>query len=244
MTRRTYVLPMLGLLVPSIASATGICEDTGTTYGTPTQFAEATNTFAVPATLTWCEETQDGGTIDELRGTIAYTELRDVNDDVVAVLSEAQGQDLVRLQSKVSNVEEVPTGKLGAELARRGYVALVAKSPSKAACRVRATWKKAPKGEKVDGFPAERMFFEVRAGKKSVQTKEIGLSAKERHAAGVVVAHFYTTKKAVALLTLLPTCAGPPPGYFGPDDGGSCYNVDTIKASMIDGSKGALARCF
>lgn len=243
MARSTYLLSLVGVLLPSVAAATGICENTGTTYGKPTLFAEATETFAVPATLAWCDEKDNGGSIEEVRGTIAYVELRDVNNNAVGLISSAKGKDAKRLEDSVGEFDKVVAGKLDAELKKRGYVAINAKSPAKAACRAQATFKKAPK-DTVNGFPAERMYIEVRAGKKSMLRKELGLSAQQRQESGVVLAHFYTTKKAVALFTLLPTCSGPPPGYFGPDDVGDCYEDDTITTSLIDGSKGDLARCF
>jgi hypothetical protein len=243
MARSTYLLPLLGVLLPSVASATGICENTGTTYGKPTMFAEATETFAIPATLAWCDEKEVGFGIEEERGTISYVELRDVSDKVVGVISSATGKNAKRLEEKVGTFTKVGAGKLDAELKKRGFVRLNAKSPAKQACRAQATFQKARK-DKVNGFPAERMFLEVRAGTQRMLRNELGLSAAARHDKGVVIAHFYTTKKAVALFTLVPACGGPPPGYFGPDDAGDCYAIDDIKTSVIDASTGDLARCF
>jgi hypothetical protein len=36
------------------------------------------------------------------------------------------------------------------------------------------------------------------------------------------------------VFAIVPACGGPPPGYFGPDDGGACYHVDTSRALLVD----------
>jgi hypothetical protein len=50
---------------------------------------------------------------------------------------------------------------------------------------------------------------------------------------------------SVAVFAIVPSCAGPPPGYFGPDDGGECYRVNTPVAMLFDvKTLPSLAACF
>ncbi|HWO17306.1 MAG TPA: hypothetical protein VNO30_00965 [Kofleriaceae bacterium] len=49
----------------------------------------------------------------------------------------------------------------------------------------------------------------------------------------------------IAVWLRQPGCAGPPPGYFGPNDPGTCYPDDKIEVPILDAKKlPALASCF
>ena len=237
------VLGLLLLMLPAAGYATGICEDTGTTYGAPTLFSEALEAFAVPATLAWCEERQDEGSIDEVRGTIAYTELRDVRGNVLGALSAVTGDDAKRLEEVVGVFEAVPAAQLATALAAHGFAPIVARGPTKNRCTIKGAWKATP-GQQDNGFPAAELAVEVRAGKRRLLRREVGVVAEARRGDEVVVAHVRATQRKIALFTLRPTCSGPPPGYFGPDDGGSCYQIDDVQVTLLDASAGPLARCF
>ena len=244
MVRAALCLPLFALLIPWAAHATGVCEGTGTRYQAPTLFAESSELFAVPATASWCEERQNEGSIEEVRGTVTYTELRDVRGRVVTSLSEATGKDRIELAKIVGSAEWLAPGMTATWLKDKGFAPIQATGPvARENCAVHATWKAAPK-EQINGFPAARLGVELRAGKKVVHRLQLGLAAETRKGSERVVAHFFKTKRMVALFTLLPTCEGPPPGYFGPDDPGSCYDVDVLGMWVVDAGKGDLARCF
>jgi len=238
------LLGLVAVLVPAAAHASGVCENTGTTYGVPTLFAEATEAFAVPATLAWCEERDRGGVLDEVRGTIAFTELRDVHGKVLGVLSAARGKDAKRLEAAVGAFDKVATGKLASTLKARGYARIVPQGRTRAArCTVRAAWT-STRGTYHDGFPAGLLAVEVWAGKQRALRYEVGPAAEARRGDEKIVAHFLARRGAIALFVRRPTCAGPPPGYFGPDDPGDCYAVDEVSTTLLDAKTGDLARCF
>jgi hypothetical protein len=60
-----------------------------------------------------------------------------------------------------------------------------------------------------------------------------------------VRAQWLPKRSAVAVWAIIPSCSGPPPGYFGPDDAGDCYEVDSVALTMVEvASTPALAACF
>ena len=70
---------------------------------------------------------------------------------------------------------------------------------------------------------------------KQIKRVSLGPIAQRRKADVVSVAHVDGAKLVV--WTLVPTCAGPPPGYFGADDGGDCYPVDTPVIRVLDAKR-------
>jgi hypothetical protein len=205
---------LLLVMLAATAHATGPCENTERHYGKPIAFSETDQAFAVPGVQPWCDVVEDGDTYDEKRGEIRFTELRDVKNNVLAVLTESK--------DKHSELEHVASVK--AELAKRGYKPLVAGK-----CTVSAAFDKA---QDLDGWPARALTLVVKAGKTLVTRVPLTRVAKQR--AGDVVNVRHVTRKQLVVWTLVPTCAGPPPGYFGPDDGGECYPVDMPVVSVVD----------
>jgi hypothetical protein len=242
---RALVLIAVATLVTALASrsahAIGLCEDTPRRYQPPRLFSEATKTFAISATLAWCEEHE----MDEVRGQIAFVELRDLDGKAVGFLSSARGQDAKRLTDVVGTFEAIPAKRLAQTLKQRGYVPLVASSiGASARCTVRAVWTKAP-GEDVNGFPASKLALEVRAGTKRLIHRDVGLAARQRQGAEALRAHFLPKRAGVAVWINLPGCEGPPPGRFGPDDAGSCYELNEPRVMFLDAAKEPeLAACF
>ena len=45
--------------------------------------------------------------------------------------------------------------------------------------------------------------------------------------------HWLAADRSVVVFSLVPTCAGPPPGYFGAGDAGLCYRIDTPDVRVI-----------
>jgi hypothetical protein len=228
-------------LAPRTAEAIGRCENTPRAYEPPTLFSEQEQAFAVPATQAWCEERDE---MNEDRGEIAFVELRDVDGDVVGILSSARGKDARRLEDLVGGFEPVAAGKLDGVLKARGFAPLAATTSGKTRCEVRTDTSPAPK-ETVNGFPAARVFVDVHGGGKRLARIDAGLAAQQRQYELVALGHAMVKRPVIAVWVRRPSCSGPPPGYFGPDDGGSCYSVDEIQVLRFDAGKlPALAPCF
>jgi hypothetical protein len=226
---------------PRTAEATGLCENTARTYEPPRLFSEPEQAFAVSATQAWCEETAE---MNEVRGEIKLVELRDLAGDVIGVLSEARGKDAQRLTQRVGAFEAVAAGKLDGVLAARGFAPLAAITRGPARCEVRAAASPAPK-ETVNGFPATQVFVDVLGGGKRLARIDAGLAAKQRRGELVALGHAMAKRPVIAVWVRRPSCSGPPPGYFGPDDAGNCYPDDEIQVLLFDATKTpALAPCF
>lgn len=240
---RTLVLVLFAMtmLGSRTAEAIGPCENTPLVYEPPLMFSEKEQAFAIPATQYWCEESTVG---NEVRGDLKFVELRDVNDIVIGRLSIAHGQVAKRLEQAVGAFEAVPAGKLAATLKARGYAPLAATGRGKARCAVRTATTAAPK-ETVNGFPAERGHVEVVSGGKLLVRLDDDLTAEQRHDDFIVRAHFLAQRAAIAVWVQRPSCAGPPPGYWGPDSLGDCYPINNAEVLVLEVAKlPALAACF
>jgi hypothetical protein len=211
------------LALASPAYATGFCENTPRHVGPPKFVHEADGVFALPFTQDWCDE-KDGV---EKRGVVSGVELRDATG-VKAVLATAGA--VKRLEAMGETVDTVKS--IDAELKARGFRPLVKKT---AACTVRTAWQN--EKDPSNGWPAGKLGVDVVAGKQKVASVEIGIAARKRRGDVVIAAHF--AKPKVLVFARLPTCSGPPPGYFGPDDGGDCYTEDEPVIRVLDA-----AACF
>jgi hypothetical protein len=222
---RWIVLAVLAIAMP--AGATGICENTEARYDPPELFDETTQSFAIQVSQPWCEVVE-GGSLGETRGTVSFVELRDVHDKVLGILSTATGQDAVRLQAAVGAFEAVPLGKLHATLVARGYAPLVTKGSR---CTLATAW---TEGDTIGGWRGATLQLDVEhAGKRILRTK-LGAGSAARRGDQVLRSHVLAKQSAIAVLAIVPSCAGPPPGYFGADDPGECYRVDTPVAMLVD----------
>jgi len=203
---------LLLLLLPSVAHATGPCEDNPVRFDPPSQYSAKEHAFASPGVAAWCEvDAQD----QERRGAAKFVELRDVANKVLATLS--ADPDAARIHAD----RVVP---LHAALIARGYGAL-AKVPS---CAFKTAW---------DG---DGVVVDVtRAGKRLARVPLGPGSTRRRGDQQLVVTR---DGDALALWATVPDCDGPPPGYFGPDDPGTCYKRDTVIAMTLD--KALAAACL
>ncbi len=225
------------VLAARTAGATGVCENLARHYDPPKLFSEAENAFAVFGSQDWCDEIDRGQGLEEVRGTVHFVELRDTAGNVVGIFSGARGKDAERVTDLVGAFEPAPPAKLAGTLRKRGYVPLV----KAGRCSVRTAWSAAPK-EQVNGFPAARLSLDVLAGSKRLTRVDLGLAARDRKSAAIVRAQWLPKKKAVALWAIVPSCSGPPPGYFGPDDAGQCYPIDSAAITVVDSA--AIGACF
>lgn len=219
---------VLVFLATRSAFATGLCENVGPRYDAPELFDAATQSFAIDVVQPWCEEVTDGGALDEKRGSVAFVELRDIHDQVLGRLATAQGEDAAHLRAAIGDFEAIAYGKLHATLLARGYKPIAAPK----ACKLTAAW--ADDVESGGGWRGATVQLDVmRAGKRVLRTK-LGDGSIARPGDQLVRAHALAAQKALAVFAIVPACAGPPPGYFGPDDGGNCYHVDTPRVLLVD----------
>ena len=189
-----------------------------------------------------CDTIQDGDAFDEKRGEVAFVELRDVHGTVLGRLSTATGDDAKHLAALVDGIEAIAVGKLHSTLVKRGYAPLVTHSAAKRACTLALTWGTAAgKG----GWVRAPLSLEVSLGGKQLLRVPLGDGTTARRGDQFLRAHYLIASRAIAVFALLPSCAGPPPGYFGPDDGGSCYHINTPLALALDAkTHPELAACF
>jgi hypothetical protein len=223
---------LAALAVAGHAHATGMCENVGVRYDPPELFDEATQSFAIPASQPWCDVDQDG---DEQRGTVSFVELRDVHDKVIGILSTATGADAAHLTAAVGVFDAVPLGKLHATLLARGYAPLV----TKAKCKLATAW---TDGANVGGWRGATLQLDVESAGKRVSRATLGAGSAARRGDQILRSHVLAKRSAIAVFAIVPSCAGPPPGYFGSDDAGDCYHDDTPVVMLLDGP--AIAGCF
>lgn len=218
------------LATATTAHATGLCEDTPRKYGVPRYIHADDGTLVIPATQAWCEETPRGG---ERRGVVTFLEQRDTAMNAPVILTTARGAAAKRLASMFTDVQRI--ANVDATLRKRGFRRIV---PRTAKCKVRTSYK--PSQDTQNGFSAGVLAVHVVAGKREVASVELGLIAAERRHAVAVAADFSTA--GVVVFARKPTCSGPPPGTFGPDDGGDCYENDEIEIHRFEPA--AVAACF
>jgi hypothetical protein len=243
MTTTRFALAIATLVTafgPRLAHATGLCENTPRHYDPPRLYAETADAFAIFGSQAWCE---DDGNGKEIRGKVAFVELRDLQGAVIGILSSATGDDALRVTNLVGTFESVSGPRLAGTLKQRGYLPLTPTSP-RGRCSVRTAWSPAPK-ERVNGFPAAKLALDVLAGSKRIARVDLGLGARDRKGAAAARAHWVPKRSGVAVWISVPSCEGPPPGYSGPDDAGECYPVDGSRLVFLDTqATPALAACF
>jgi hypothetical protein len=221
------------LLAAGTARATGACEDTEITYDPPTRFAPAQHQFAFDGVSDWCDENDDSGVLEEVRGKVRFVEIRDVTGKVVARLSSARRRDAEHLRAAVGAFEEVAAGRMQRTLADRGFVPLAAAARSPAGgCRVRTRYTR--RAEALYGFPAGDVALEVYAGKRTLIGRDVGVASREVRGGIVARAQFLPAERALAVWVRIPQCqGGPPPGYWGEGSPGECYHADTIATALM-----------
>ena len=232
-------LVVLVLLARS-AYATGLCENTPPSYDPPEMFDEKTESFAIPVTQPWCDVVTEGDAMYEVRGNVKYVELRDTSNGIIGRVSTATGADADHLRERVGDFEYIPYGKLHATLVKRGYAPVVA--PEK--CKVTGAWTDVEPPKSRD-WRGATLQLDVLAGGKRLQRRRLGDGSIERRGDQVIRGHVRAKSSAIAVFATIPSCAGPPPGYFGPDDGGDCYrNNEPLVMQLEVKSAPTLAPCF
>jgi hypothetical protein len=187
----------------------------------------------------WCDETDDG----VKRGTLSYVEIRDLGDRVIARLSSQRGAADEPIGELKKLVRYVPRERLARELERRGFPRAGA-APGAAAERCVA---RAVRGGRtaMDGFPATRVSLAVMQGQRELLRRRLGAAAAQRRAELEVRSHLLVEERALAVWIRLPACEGPPPGYFGPKDRGTCHKLDKVRVQLLAARKHPqLASCF
>ena len=224
------VLVLVLVATATTAHATGLCEDTPRKYGLPRYIHADDLTLVIPATQAWCEETPAGG---ERRGVVAFLEQRDTAMNDPVILTTARGAAAKRLERMFADVDRIKN--VDATLRKRGYRRLV---PRTAKCKVRSAYKRSQDTQ--NGFAAGVLSVHVVAGKRRVASIELGLVAAQRRREIAIAADFTTS--GVVVFARKPTCSGPPPGTFGPDDAGDCYATDEIAIHRFEPA--AVTACF
>jgi hypothetical protein len=222
------------------ARAIGVCEGAWFVhYDPPELFDEATQSFAIPASVDWCDE---GDFMNDpinwpQRGVVHFVELRDIHDAVLGRLSTVTGADADHLR-KIAAFEAVRYGKLHATLLARGYAPLAGKLGK---CSLATAWTDLDH----QAWRGATLQLDVMRGNTRIARVRVGAGSIERRGDQSIRAHVLARQSAIDVLAIVPSCTGPPPGHFGPDDGGSCYHVDTPAALRLDAkTTPALAACF
>jgi hypothetical protein len=229
-------------LLARAADATGVCENTTVRYDPPELFNETTLSFAIPASQPWCTESMDGGAITETRGSVAFVELRDVHNRVLGILSTAEGVAAEHLKAAgVGAFEAVPAGKLHATLRQRGYAPLVSAPKS---CKLTTAWTDIA-SDRTGGWRSAVLQLDLSRGPTRLLRSRLGDGSIARRGDQLVRASTVSKQSIIAVFAVVPSCSGPPPGYFSPDDAGDCYHVNTPMVMALDAtSTPALAACF
>jgi hypothetical protein len=204
------------------AHAEGLCENTPLRFDPPTMFDAKTQSFAIPASQAWCDVTEDN---QEKRGTVAFVQLRDVHDKVLANVSGATGADATHLQAAIGAFEKL--SGLHAALVKRGYAPLDGKL---AKCTVKTKWTGVTAGDR--GWQDGTVVLELARGGKQLQQVTLGAGTAQRRGDQQVRTHAIGTQLAV--FATVPSCDGPPPGYFSAGDAGDCYQKDQVSVRLID----------
>lgn len=236
---------LASLSVAGVAQATGICENNPRRYRTEVSYSPQEGRVATAATQAWCEEKERDGVLSEQRGTVPFVEIRDRKGTVIERLSGATGAQAARLKEYVGDVTSLSDAALVQQLRSRGFVPLPerAVSPS-GACSVRSSWKKSDTRQ--NGFPAGQVSVDVLAGHTRLASIEVDvLAAHKRRTEVALRAMFLPSERALLLWLRLPQCEGPPPGYFGKGDPGTCYPIEQLVLKLLSvADQPALSACF
>ena len=241
------------LMLPGRAEAIGLCEDVQSTSRL-VEVDAASSTFLLEGQHGWCSGDDDTYTPDDggdpvsvamgEQGEVPYVEIVDETRSRVAILRLAEGQDW--LKAWISGAGDLleDAGDRQALATYRGKhafapVARFQKSP-RGRCGVRI--REGAASEDEGGFPANAFTLEVRAGKQVLLRAEF--EALQRLSAQPI---FLPARRTLFVWREAVECSdgGPPPGYFGEDDPGDCYELTDVELHKFTlGSHPALAQCF
>ncbi|MFT3691611.1 MAG: hypothetical protein QM831_00615 [Kofleriaceae bacterium] len=214
------------------AYATGECENNPVRFDPPELYNAKLQAFAIPVSAAWCDF-QDDNMHEAARGTVSFVELRDIRNKVIGRITAATGKDLEREKAMMSDIEVV--AQLHKTLLARGYQPI----KNVPACSFKAKWDGF--GDK-SGWQTARVSLDVAKRKKLLTSVLVGEGSAARQGDAQIRAA--TDGTVIAVFVTVPTCAGPPPGYFGPEDGGDCYHVDEplVRLLAAETAKACLAK--
>lgn len=221
-------------MVTGSAHAIGLCEGLETTY-TLEAVDEAAGLLLVRGTTETCSETDSG---DEKRATLSFAQLVGLDGKVHRTFGKRRHARALADQLGVAKVE--PTKLLKDLQSKKTMVPARARSgPGASPCTTRVARKRAGKR---DGFPQVDVTVTIGAGK---PLKTVALGAAAKDAGQQVTTLFLPKRRAVAIWSVTGSCSGPPPGYFGEEDEGTCQAELAMRVRLLSVVKGGpLEACF
>lgn len=220
------------VLAPGAAGATGLCENTTSTWKLAAVSEQARQAL-VEGEVEWCEEKDD----EEVRGTVRVAQLRTFDGKIVRWYADPVKRADDRLGAKGVR----PLNELDA-VRSKGAFRPIAELRTGAGGRCSS---RVVVGETNDGGAEEMAPVTLELlidGKKRTELSLGDAVATEEGKQAEAL--FLPTARLVLVWWSLPTCeGGPPPGYFGEDDPGECYTAWKTGFETIAGD-GVLAGCF
>lgn len=224
---------------PGIARATGACENLTTSYSV-VGINRGGQRVLVEASRQWCFD--DG-----------ETDKDDEPDGLTMLVLDKRGRVLRRFDSKPPSYGDLSDLTLGANVKPERMAAL---KPLKLRLKFveadtldlpRCTKSIVSKGLKTSPkeFSSARAKVVLTRKGKRVWSKSLG-RVDVGDSGPLAAAEFFAVPGAPKRLLVWSStgeCDGPPPGYFGPDDGGECYEAWTHEFAIIRRPK-TLRRCM
>jgi hypothetical protein len=114
-----------------------------------------------------------------------------------------------------------------------------------ARCQVRPEIRPLARKPVVIGFPEKALGIAVVSSGKRLFGWPAGTFAVQREKDVAVHGYFLARARLLVVWSVAPRCEGPPPGYFGPDDGGTCHDKDETALHLVRAEdQPLLAGCF
>ncbi|MCA9665075.1 MAG: hypothetical protein KC503_05785 [Myxococcales bacterium] len=242
--RRLALVAVL-TIIPTVASATDICEDTPITYSARAVSASA-GLLLVDGLMAWCTKT--GSTPPgEKRGKLRFAAVRSLGGVTRAWFVDRTTARLrAEFRRRLRARAQRPLASLAAYKKRLGFQPLARFRVSPRGCYARVD--KVADKAKAGSFASSTIRLLVFARgerKKPLLARRLGHADDE--AGHSVLTAFVSKRDGVVAWVDLGRCAGPPPGYFGSEDPGTCYKTHAprlLRLGTTVGSRLALARCF
>ena len=231
-------LVSLVTLTGSFARATGPCENVSSS-STLAFVAERTERLIITGSVEWCEENESDGVINEDRGSVDYAKVVRFDGTVEAWFVDRTEKHAVdTLQSHFSEANRPRALKtLPAYVKKVGAVAPDALKSALCTPDVKLRELSTSSG----GFDEQEVTVHIRAGERSLWSAELGTSSVDAGQPEVHVLFLKDTRRVLVSWVVF-ECSGPPPGYFGEDDGGECY-VEELREFSVE-SASRLGLCF
>ncbi len=215
---------LLLLLLCSQAHAIGLCEGLSETFALKAVDAKARRVL-LAGRLEWCEEVEKRGSIDERRGWLAVERVQSFEGADLGWTLKTKGAEARRRFEGLGKTAPAPGGSWAP-----------AKGKTEAPCSLRI----AESGEEPDdhSFAVSEATLEVLHMGRVIQRVELG----QNEGPSPPELGLAWLPQGLAVWVGLATCGGPPPGTFGPDDGGECQATLGYELRWFDAAK--LPGCF